>query len=127
MKKTLLLWFLVLLTILTYSACASKSTAEYEDSRISKSTMQRKYMYGGVIMGSSKTGNQRTVPRVNIVQHGRGVSHVGKPINGGGSSDLLRRPNGKKGSNSFSLRPSSMFMAALTNLFLGLLLSVCFY
>ncbi|XP_028760879.1 uncharacterized protein LOC114719532 [Neltuma alba] len=126
MRKTLLLWFLVLLTILTYSACASKSNAEHDDSRISKSTLQPRYMYG-VIMGSNETSNQRRVPRVNNVQHDGSLSHIGKPVNGGGSSDLLRRPNGKRPSSSFSSKPSSLLRAALKHVFLGLLLFACYY
>ncbi|KAI9125478.1 hypothetical protein K1719_002896 [Acacia pycnantha] len=126
MKKTLLLWFLLLLTILTYSVGASKSTAEYDDSRISKSPIQPKYMYGE-IMGSRETSNQIRLPRVKNVQHGRRISRVGKPVNGGGSSDLLRRPNGRRISSSLCSKPSSLFMAAVKHLFLGLLFFACFY
>ncbi|XP_028760880.1 uncharacterized protein LOC114719533 [Neltuma alba] len=125
MRNTLLLWFLMLLTILTYSACASKANAEHDDSRISKSPLQPRYMYG-VIMGSNETSNQRRVPRVNNVKHDGSLSHIGKPINGA-SSDLLRRPNGKRHSSSFSSKPSSLLRAALKHLFLGLLLFACYY
>ncbi|KAF7838129.1 uncharacterized protein G2W53_006611 [Senna tora] len=126
MRKTLLLWFLVLLNILTFSASATKSTSQDGDFRTSKPQMHPKYMYG-VIMGSSKEGNQRTIPRLHVLQRQRAFSHAGKPINGG-SNDLLRHPNSRKASDSFSIKPSSsLFMAAFRNLILGFLLFVYFF
>ncbi|KAI4344301.1 hypothetical protein L6164_011546 [Bauhinia variegata] len=123
MRKTVL-WgfFVLLLSILTYSACASTPTAEAGDLRTSKWQKQPKLTYG-TVKESSEPGNQGTFSGFHVVQH-KTTSRKSKAIYGG-ANDIRRPRNGHNSANSILTRSSSLFTTTLKHLVFGLLLVLC--
>lgn len=78
----------------------------------------------GMIMGSSKPCSQRKFPELHAARYTR-ISRLGKAVYRGPSN--LRPRNVRNASNSNSIKPPSLFMAALGHLVFGLLLVPCFY
>ncbi|KAI4335534.1 hypothetical protein L6164_014172 [Bauhinia variegata] len=120
MSKILLLgFFVLLLNILTYSACARTFTAEAGDFRTSKWQKQPKLLYGAV-KESSKPGNQRIVPGLHVVQHTSSTSMKASAVYGG-ANDIRRPRNGHNG--AISLKTTSL--SALKYLVFGLFIVLC--
>ncbi|TKY54681.1 hypothetical protein E2542_SST19098 [Spatholobus suberectus] len=124
MSKTLVTWFFLLFSILTYSAYGSTScTADTGNFRTSKPQKEPKPMYG-VVMESSKPCIQRTFPELHAAQQTR-ISRFARAIYRGPTN--VRPSKVRNASNSYSIKPPSLFMAALGHLAFGLLLVHCFY
>ncbi|KAG5052537.1 hypothetical protein AAZX31_02G191400 [Glycine max] len=124
MSKTLAIWFFLLFSILTYSAYGSTCTEDTGDFRTSKPEQKEPKPMHGMIMGSSKPCSQRKFPELHAARYTR-ISRLGKAVYRGPSN--LRPRNVRNASNSNSIKPPSLFMAALGHLVFGLLLVPCFY
>ncbi|KAJ1410336.1 hypothetical protein SESBI_22073 [Sesbania bispinosa] len=123
MIKKLLLWFFLLIYILTISAYGSTSTTEIEGSRTSKQQKEPKYIYG-MIIESSKPSTQRTnLGLLHTVQHTK-MSQKAKTVTGGATTVKGPHKEGKSSASTYSIKSSSLFMAALRNLIPGMLLVV---
>ncbi|KAL2338536.1 hypothetical protein Fmac_012982 [Flemingia macrophylla] len=75
----------------------------------------------GMIMGSSKLCTRRRVQELHAAQ--QRISRLGKAATYRGPTNLRPR-NVRNASNSYSIKPPSLFMVALV---FGLFLVPCFY
>lgn len=169
MSKTLVIWFFLLLNILTYSAYGDTRTNDTGDFRtkgqkdpkrnhfstlsftrfslllfflwhchlISCTKIASKLdilitnnlsllhaVMSDMIEEPSKTGIQRTFSGLNVSQQTR-ISGLARGIYRVPSNSNPH--NTRSRSNSYSIKPSSLFMAALRHLFFALLLVPCFF
>ncbi|KAK7388391.1 hypothetical protein VNO78_23207 [Psophocarpus tetragonolobus] len=121
MGKIIVIW-LFIFNILTYSAFGSTCTEDFRNSTTQK---HPKPLMQGTMVGSTKPCTQRKSTELNASQQTNMVSRIAKGIYRAPSN--LRPRNVRNASNSNSIKPPSLFMTALKHLVFGLLLILCFY
>ncbi|CAL0304937.1 unnamed protein product [Lupinus luteus] len=124
MIKTPLLWFILLINIFIFQTYGSTSTSTMEDFRTSNHQKEAKSMHG-MMMESNKPSSERTYKELHVVQHT--VTEEKAKTVYGGVNNAKGSHKSKSGATSYSLKSSSLFIAALKHLIPGLLLVGYFF
>ncbi|CAL0320124.1 unnamed protein product [Lupinus luteus] len=119
MIKTLLLWFYLFINTLMLPTSWTISTSTLQDFKTSNPQKEPKSMYD-MIMESNKPNTERTYEGLHVVQRTK-TSQKAK-TGYGGVNNIKGHHKMKKNASSYSIKSSSLFIAALKHLIPGLLL-----